>query len=128
MGKILKLTTLATLLFSFNPVPPKHVGKCGVIATSAYTQNILGKNAGYYVKFKNDSKKNVDALEWTAKFYNNFDELKGTKTGDWSSGNFISPIKPGETAKDLEGVWVEGATKVFISISRIHFTDGTSCN
>ncbi len=127
MGKILKLSAFAILLLSLCPAPPKHYGKCGVIANKAYTQNILGKNAGYYVEFSNSSKKSVDALEWNAKFYNNFDELKGTKTGEWSSGNFISPITPGGTTKDLEGVWVDGATKVFISITRIHFTDGTTC-
>lgn len=128
MGEIIKLSVLAILLVSFYPYTPKHYVKCGVIASKAYTQNILGKNAGYYVEFRNSLKKSIDALEWRGRFDNNFDELKGTKIGEWSSGNFISPIKPGKTAKDLEGVWVEGATKVFTSISRIHFTAGTSCN
>ena len=128
MGKIVNLAVLAVLTLSLTIAAPKHYGKCGVMPLKAYTQNILGKNVGYYVEFKNGSKKSVDALEWQARFYNNFDELKGTRTGNWSSGNFISPIEPNATTKDLEGVWVDGATKVFIIISRVHFTDGTTCS
>jgi hypothetical protein len=127
MGRTIILLCLTSLLMSLAFLPPKHIGKCGIIAQKAYTQNILGKNVGYYVEFKNTSKKTVDALEWSVKFYNNFDELKGTKSGEWSSGNFISPIKPGKTTKDLEGVWVENATKVFVTVTRVHFTDGSSC-
>jgi hypothetical protein len=127
MGKTIILTFITSILFSMTYLPPKHSGKCGVIAIKAYTQNLLGKNVGYYVEFKNSSKKSVDAIEWTAKFYNNFDELKGSSKGEWSSGNIISPIESGETTRDLEGVWVNGATKVFVTITRVHFTDGTIC-
>jgi hypothetical protein len=127
MGKIINLSTLAILLMSLNTSTPKHYGKGGVMPVKAYTQNILGKNVGYYVEFKNGSKKSVDALEWKARFYNNFVDLKGTREGNWSSGNFIKPIEPNTTTEDLEGVWVDGATKVFVIISRVHYTDGTSC-
>jgi len=93
---------------------------------SAVTQNTLGFNVGYYAKFQNNSKKVVDGLKWTSKFYDNFGALKGTHDGQWQSGNFIKPIPIGGTTQDLEGVWVEGATKVFIKIKMVHYSDGTA--
>ena len=107
--------------------PPAHSGKCGIMPTKAYSQNVLGQNVGYYVSIANNSQKTVDGLEWTANFYNNFDDFKGTAKGSWQSGNFIGPVDPGASITDLEGAWVEGATKVYIKITRVHFTDGTSC-
>ncbi|MFM7233745.1 MAG: hypothetical protein ACKO7B_07350 [Flavobacteriales bacterium] len=104
----------------------KNVGLASVEIVSAVTQNTLGYNAGYYVEFKNNGTKEVDGLKWKADFYDNFGSKKGTKDGQWQSGNFISPIKVNETSKDLETVWVEGATKVFIRIVEVHWTDGTA--
>jgi hypothetical protein len=92
---------------------------------SAQTQNTFGYNAGYYVEFQNNSKKVVDGLKWEAKFYDNFGDLKGTREGQWQSGNFTDPIAIGGKTQDLETVWVEGATKVFIRIKTVHYTDGT---
>lgn len=121
------IVTLGMIFLLVTGSEPKHQGLCGVIAEQATTQNILGKNVGYYVVLKNHSKAEVDAVEWEAFFYNNFNDLKGSTTGSWSSGNFIKPIKPGETTKDLESAWVDGATKVFITIKRVHFVNGKSC-
>ena len=89
-----------------------HKGKCGLEIVKAYTQEAFGKNIGYYVEFKNNAAVAIDAIEWKAKFYDNFGVLKGERDGNWSSGNFIQPIKPGETAKDLETNWVDKATKI----------------
>ena len=36
------------------------------------------------------------------------------------------PIPAGGATKELETVWVEGATKVYLTIKLVHFTDGTS--
>lgn len=79
------------------------------------------------MNIKNNATREVDGIKWTAYFYNNFDDLKGTKLGSWESGNFISPVAAGESITDLEGAWVDGATKVYIKITRVHFTDGTTC-
>ena len=56
-------------------------------------------------------------------FYNNFKDLKGKRKGSWSSGNFIKPLKSKEMTKDLQASWVDGAEKVYIKITRIHFID-----
>ena len=65
--------------------PPAHTGKCGIMPTKAYSQNVLGRNVGYYVSIANNSQKTVDGLEWTANFYNNFDDFKGASKGSWQS-------------------------------------------
>lgn len=103
-----------------------HSDYGSVKVVSAVTQNTFGFNVGYYVKFQNNSNKAVDGLKWTADFYDNFDELKGTREGQWQSGNFSAPILIGEFTQDLETVEVEGATKVFITIKLVHYTDGSS--
>ena len=106
----------------------KYCNSCGLTVLKSYTQSVLGVNVGYYVKFHNKSGKAIDAVEWKANFYNNFEDYMGTREGEWSSGNFVSPIENEETFKDLEGVWVEGATKIKIKVTRVHYTDGSACN
>jgi hypothetical protein len=114
------------LLTSSILIAQQNVNLASVEVISAVTQNTLGYNAGYYVEFQNNSTKEVDGLKWKAEFYDNFGTKKGTKDGQWQSGNFTSPIPVNDTRKDLETVWVEGATKVFIRIVEVHWTDGTS--
>jgi hypothetical protein len=124
MGR-LTLISLALLLCSAG-ITVDHKSRFGITVLKSYSQNVLGKNSGAYVELRNDSQKTVDAVEWQARFYDNFEDVKGTRKGTWSSGNFISPVKTGESILDLEGVWVDDATKVFIEITRVHFTDGTT--
>ena len=115
-------------LISFLLLPNPATEKCGVKVLSSYSQNVLGKNIGYYVELENKSGKTIDAIQWTATFTNNFGDEKGVRKGEWSSGNFISPVEDGEKIIDLEGVWVEEATKISIQIDRIHFTDDSLCD
>ena len=122
-----KVIIASFLMFSFGAFAQKHKGKCGIDIEKTYTQKTFGKNIGSYVEFKNNASSAVDALEWKALFYNNFGELKGEKTGTWDAGNFIKPIKAGQSGKDLETSWVDDATKVFISITKVHFEDGKKC-
>lgn len=92
-----------------------------------YTQTVMGKNIGYSVEIKNSSDKTVDGIEWDAYFFNRFGDLKGKREGEWTSGNLIKPKTPGETLIDVSSNFVSGATDVFITIKRVHFTDGTLC-
>jgi hypothetical protein len=121
-------TLFIILTFSyFVSFAQNHKGKCGLEINKAYTQTVLGKNIGYYVEFQNNGTSEIDAIEWTANFYNNFNEFKGKREGKWSSGNIIKPIKVGDTTKDLESNWVPEATKVFITVKRVHFTNNKPC-
>lgn len=118
----MKYLILILALISFSFTEPKHVGKSGVKVVSAVTQQILGRNIGYYVTFKNNNDlRSVDGLKWTATFSDNFGEDMGTRDGKWQSGNLISSIKPGEETSDVENVWIKGATKVKIVIKQVHF-------
>jgi len=121
----LLLSVILHVIASTMLIAQKNANLASVEVVSAITQNTLGYNAGYYVEFKNNSTKEVDGLKWRADFYDNFGSKKGTKDGQWQSGNFTSPIKVNETCKDLETVWVEGATKVYVRIVEVHWTDGT---
>ena len=123
---ILAAGILGFFMFS-SATEPNHKGMCNISISKAYTQNVLGKNIGYYVEFKNNSSRTVDGLKWKATFYDNFDDQKGVREGSWSSGNFISPITPNSTTIDLESNWVNDATKVRITITKVHFTDGMTC-
>jgi hypothetical protein len=120
---IFLLLTIVCLSFTTD-YKPKHKGMSGIIPKEAHTQLFFNTNVGYYVTFKNNnSTKSCDALEWTAYFYNNFNDLKGFRKGRWSSGNIVQPIKPGAETSDLENVWLDDATKVYITITRVHFSE-----
>ena len=126
--KHLLLVIMAFFIY-FIPHPSlcqSHKGLSSVEVLEAATQNTLGYNAGYYVEFKNISTKSIDGVKWNVDFIDNFGANKGKREGVWQSGHFTSPIPPGDTLKDIEGVWVEGATKIVITIKEVHFTDGTS--
>lgn len=112
---------LALCLISFCGLSQTNKGKSGVSVVGTKTQNVLGASLGYYVEFKNNSGKEVDGIKWTATFTDNFGEVLGTREGKWQSGNFISNIAPGETTEDLENSFVKGATKVWITITLVHF-------
>jgi len=118
----MKYLFLLLLLCSFTiSGEPKHVGLKGVKVISASTQQVLGLNTVYYVKFKNNSTRSVDGLKWKATFTDNFGEVKGVREGKWESGNLITPIEPGEEAEDLENIYIKRATKVKIVITTVHF-------
>ncbi|MEN9399076.1 MAG: hypothetical protein RL632_177 [Bacteroidota bacterium] len=128
MKRIISITSILSLFIFSSATGPAHKGMCNISIYKAYTQNVFGKNIGYYVEFKNNSGRTVDALKWKATFYDNFNEQKGVREGSWSSGNFISPMKPKATTMDLENNWVNDATKVRITITKVHFTDGITCD
>ena len=102
-------------------------GKCGLEILDSYTQEIMGKNVGFYVKFKNNSNKSVDAFDYRVKYLDGFNEVKGSKEYRWQAGNLIDELEPGETLKDGATNWVKGSNKIKVQIIRVHFTDGTVC-
>ncbi len=115
---------LIAFLFSTTIVNAQsNNGMSDVNIVSVKTQSVFGVNMGYYVEFKNNSSKKVDGIKWQALFTNNFGDKLGEREGSWQSGNFISEIKPGGKTKDLENNYIEGATKVFITITSVHFVE-----
>jgi hypothetical protein len=124
--KCVTLLFFSLIFLSFHKDPFKHKGLGDISVVKAYSQNVLGKNIGYYVEFKNNGAVDVDALKWKALFYDNFGDYKGQSEGKWSSGNFVTPIKKGETKEDLESAWIKDASKVVIKITRVHLVNGKS--
>ena len=117
-------TIFSILMFCLIPIlgiSQTNKGKSGVSVVGTKTQSVLGASLGYYVEFKNNTDKKVDGIKWIATFTNNFGEVLGTREGDWQSGNFISSMEPGESTEDLENNFVKGATKVWITITLVHF-------
>jgi hypothetical protein len=100
---------------------------CGLEITEAYTQEVLGKNIGFYVKFYNNSSKTIDAIEYKVIFKNGFNEIKGSKVFTWQAGNLIGPMKPKSYLSDGSTNWIDNANKLEVKIIRIHFTDDTTC-
>lgn len=119
MNKILSLLLLALPFLS--TAQTKHTGKSGVKVVKTSTQSVFGRCLGYYVVFENKSKRPVDGIKWKATFTNNFGEVLGVRKGDWQSGNFITPIKPGKKTEDLESNYVKGGLKIWITITEVHF-------
>lgn len=101
--------------------------KCGIKIQDIKSQNVLGRNIGYVVKFDNDNGKTIDGIGWTAFFYDRFGELKGQKEGTWTSGNFIKPVPPNSTITTTQTSWVKDADDAYIIINKVHFTDGSTC-
>ncbi len=100
---------------------------CGISITKSYNQEVLGKNIGFYVVFKNNTTRSLDAIDYKVIYKNGFDEVKGTRSFTWQAGNFLGPKLPGESLKDGSTTWVDDANKIEVLIKRVHFTDGYSC-
>ncbi len=111
---------------SFGFIPNDEV-KCGLEILDSYTQEVFGKNVGFYLKFKNNSVKSIDAIDYRVDYLDGFNELKGSKNFRWQSGNLIDELEPNEILNDGSVNWIKGANKVKVQIIRVHYTDGTVC-
>ena len=100
---------------------------CGISVTKSYNQQVMGKNVGFYVVFKNNSKRSMDAIDYEVNYKNGFNESMGKRSFTWQAGNFFGPKLPGESLSDGSTTWVEGANKIKVIIKRVHFTDGYTC-
>lgn len=101
---------------------------CGLEVQRAVTQEVAGKNIGFFVEFKNSGEKEVDAIEYKVSYMDGFEKVVEEKLVQWQSGNIINPIKPGAVGKNITTNWVKGANKIKVTIKRVHYTDGTTCN
>ena len=121
--------TLGVLLFLSLTLSSTKVvlNDCGITLTKSYNQQVLGKNIGFFVIFKNNTTRSLDAIDYKVIYKNGFDEVKGTRSFTWQAGNFLGPKLPGESLKDGSTTWVDDANKIEVLIIRVHFTDGYSC-
>ena len=87
----------------------------------------FGYLVGYTVEFKNNSNKVVDGIWWTVKYLNNANELIKREDESFNSTNIIDPISSGFTKLITRAPRVKGASKVEITIIKVHFADGANC-
>jgi hypothetical protein len=114
-------------LFFTNVQAQKNQGKCSVNVSDYGRTVTFGYLVAYYVEFKNDSKKTVDGVYFTTKFYNNDGELISTKSESFNSSSLVDPIATGFTKKIARTPNIKGASKIAFVINKVHFTDGSSC-
>ena len=105
----------------------KNQGKCSVNVSDYGRTVTFGYLVAYYVEFKNDSKKSVDGIYYTTKFYNNEGDLISSKSESFNSSSMVDPIATGFTKKIARTPNIKGASKIAFVINRVHFTDGSSC-
>jgi len=122
---ILGISLILISSFQFKALNPEN--DCGLQVADAYTQEVLGKNVGFYVKFYNSSDKIIDAIEYKVIFKNGFNEIKGTKTFTWQAGNLVGAMKPKSYLSDGATNWMSDANKLEVKIIRVHFTDDSIC-
>lgn len=103
-------------------------GLCNVAVTDVSKVASFGYLIGYTVQFKNNTKKTVDGIWWKENFYNNANELIKSQESSFNSTNLIDPIASGFTKSVVRSPRVKGASKVVIKITKVHYSDGTSCN
>lgn len=100
---------------------------CNLNITSVITNLSFGVNVGYILNLKSTSNKSIDAVEWTAQFYDNFGKLIESRPGSFNATSFIEPILSGTEKVIVRTNKINGATKVFVSINKVHFVDGSVC-
>ena len=124
-----KFSAYSLLFFCFisSSFAQKHKEICDLKVTKAVTQELLGRNIGIYVEFKNNNTISLDALEYIVNYFDGFNKKMGTKNFKWQAGNIIKAVEPGEILRDVNNNWVKGANKIQVIISKAHFTNGKVC-
>jgi hypothetical protein len=108
-------------------IAQSNKGMCKVEVNDISKVTGFGYLAGYSVEFKNNSKKTVDGIYWNVYYYNNANDLLFEDKSSFNSTSTIDPIAMGFTKTLVRSQSVKGASKVFIKITKVHFSDGTTC-
>jgi hypothetical protein len=125
MTKLFFIAVFAFLGYSANLQTNK--GLCKVEVNDVSKTTSFGYLVGYSVTFKNNSKKTVDGVYWNEYFYNNNGDLIKEDKSTFNSTAVIDPIASGFTKILVRSPRVKGASKVIIKITKVHFSDGSSC-
>jgi hypothetical protein len=124
-----KLFFIAILILIGNSINAQtNKGMCSVEINDVSKAISFNYLLGYTVTFKNNTKKTVDGIYWKVYYYNNANELIESDNSSFNSTNIIDPISPGHTKTLARSPRVKGASIVIVKITKVHFTDGTSCN
>ena len=108
-------------------IAQSNKGMCKVEVNDISKVTGFGYLAGYSVEFINNSKKTVDGIYWNVYYYNNANDLLFEDKSSFNSTSTVDPIAMGFTKTLVRSQSVKGASKVFIKITKVHFSDGTTC-
>ena len=108
-------------------IAQSNKGMCKVEVNDISKVTGFGYLAGYSVEFINNSKKTVDGIYWNVYYYNNANDLVFEDKSSFNSTSTVDPIAMGFTKTLVRSQSVKGASKVFIKITKVHFSDGTTC-
>ena len=111
--------------FSFSQ---SNKGLCKVEVEDVSKVTSFGYLLGYSVTFKNDTNKTIDGIYWNVYYYNNANELLKKDNSSFNSTKIIDPIASGFTKTIARSPKVKGASVVIIKITKVHFSDGTTCD
>jgi hypothetical protein len=127
--KIMSISILILIIGCNNPINAQtNKGLCSVEVNDVSKAISFNYLLGYSVTFKNNSQKTVDGVYWNVYYYNNANELIESDNSSFNSTKIIDPIAPGFTKTLARSPRVKGASVVIVKITKVHFTDGTSCN
>lgn len=115
------------ILFGHSINAQQNKGLCNVEINDVSKIVSFGYLVSYSVEFKNNTNKTVDGIYWNAYYYNNAGELVEQDKSSFNSTNIIEPIAMGFTKMLVRSPKIEGASKVFIKITKVHYSDGASC-
>ncbi len=116
------------ILFGNSINAQSNKGLCKVDVSDVSKATSFGYLLGYSVTFKNNSKKTVDGIYWDVNYYNNANELIKSDNSSFNSTSIISPIASGFTKTLARSPRIKGASAVIVKITKVHYSDGTSCN
>jgi hypothetical protein len=124
-----KLFFIAMIILFGNSINAQsNKGLCKVEVSDVSKVTSFGYLMGYSATFKNNTKKTVDGIYWDVYYYNNDNELLKKDNSSFNSTKIIDPIAAGFTKTLARSPRIKGASLVIIKITKVHFSDGTSCN
>ena len=126
MKKIISI--LLVVLFTNYTYAQVNKGLCSIEVSDVSKATSFGYLLGYSVTFKNNSKKTVDGIYWNVFYFNNANELIEKDNSSFNSTKIIDPIASGFSKTLARSSRIKGASVVIVKITKVHYSDGTSCN
>jgi len=126
MKKIISI--LFVVLFTNFTNAQVNKGLCSIEVSDVSKATSFGYLLGYSVTFKNNSKKTIDGIYWNVFYFNNANELIEKDNSSFNSTKIIDPIASGFSKTLARSSRIKGASVVIVKITKVHYSDGTSCN
>jgi hypothetical protein len=126
MKKIISI--LLVVLFTNYTYAQVNKGLCSIEVSDVSKATSFGYLLGYSVTFKNNSKKTVDGIYWNVFYFNNANELIEKDNSSFNSTKIIDPIASGFSKTLARSSRIKGASVVTVKITKVYYSDGTSCN